>query len=81
MTDGTTQIDISATNKLAQSPLPLKDATGYLFHIGDRLVGAVEVFNKGTVWLDDTVTAEVRSALAATSTVLLLYQDIKGSKD
>ena len=77
MTDGDTQIDISVTHKLAGTPLKLGEPTGYSFHIGGRPVGAVEVINKGTVWLNNSVTPETRSALAATSAVLLLYQDIK----
>ncbi len=79
MTYDATQINISATNKMAGSPFPLKDATGYMFHIEGRLIGAVEVFTKGTVWLDDTATPEIRSVLAATASALLLYQDIKSS--
>ena len=79
MTDGATQIDISATYKLGKSPLRLKEPTGYVFHIKGRPVGAVEVFSKGTVWLHNSETPETRSALAAASTVLLLYQDIKNS--
>ena len=71
MTDGATRIDISAT------PLQVSTPTGYIFHIKGRPVGAVEVINKGTVWLNNSVTPETRSALAATSAVLLLYQDIK----
>ena len=77
MTDGATRIDISATHKLDTTPLQVSAPTGYIFHIGGRPVGAVEVINKGTVWLNDSVTPETRSALAATSAVLLLYQDIK----
>jgi hypothetical protein len=75
--DGDTRIDISATHKLAETPLPLREPTGYVFHIEGRPAGAVEVINKGTVWLNNSVTPETRSALAATSAVLLLYQDIK----
>lgn len=77
MTDGTTRIDISATHKLDTTPLRVSTPTGYIFHIKGRSVGAVEVINKGTVWLNNSVTPETRSALAATSAVLLLYQDIK----
>jgi hypothetical protein len=77
MTDGTTRIDVSATHKLDTTPLQVSTPTGYIFHIQDRPVGAVEVINKGTVWLSNSVTPEIRSALAATSAVLLLYQDIK----
>jgi hypothetical protein len=77
MTDGATRIDISATHKLATTPLQVNDPTGYIFHIDGRPVGAVEVINKGTVWLNNSVTPETRSALVATSAVLLLYQDIQ----
>ncbi len=77
MTDGATRIDISATHKLATTPLLVSEPTGYIFHIDGRPVGAVEVINKGTVWLNNSVTPETRSALVATSAVLLLYQDIQ----
>lgn len=77
MTGGATRIGISATHKLDFTPLQVSEPTGYIFHIRGRPVGAVEVINAGTVWLDDSVTPETRSALAATSAVLLLYQDIK----
>lgn len=76
MTDGDTQVDISVTHKLSGTPFPLNDPTGYTFHIDGRPVGAVEVINKGTVWLDNSVKPETRSALAAASAVLLLYQDV-----
>jgi hypothetical protein len=82
LTDGATRIDISATHKLDTTPLPLREPTGYIFHIKGRPVGAVEVINKGTVWLNNSVTPETRSALAATSAALLLYQNIqKTSQD
>ncbi len=77
MTDGDTRIDISGTHKLATTPLPVREPTGYTFHIEDRPAGAVEVINKGTVWLNNSLRPETRSALAATSAALLLYQDIK----
>ncbi len=77
MTDGATRIDISATHKLDTTPLQVGTPTGYIFHIKGHPVGAVEVINKGTVWLNNSVTPETRSVLAATSAVLLLYQDIK----
>lgn len=77
MTNGATKIDISATHRLDSTPLQVRTPTGYIFHIAGRPVGAVEVINKGTVWLHNSVTPEIRSALAATSAVLLLYQDLK----
>ena len=77
MTNGANKIDISATHKVDSSPLQMRTPTGYIFHIEGRPVGAVEVINKGTVWLNNSVTPETHSALAATSAVLLLYQDMR----
>lgn len=77
MTYGATEIDISATHKLDSTPLRVSTPTGYIFHIEGRPVGAVEVINRGTVWLNNSVTPGTRSALAATSAILLLYQDIQ----
>jgi hypothetical protein len=74
MTDGATQIEISATHKLTTTSFEAGIPTGYIFNIKDRPAGAVEVINKGVVWLNKSVTPEVRSALAATSAALLLYQ-------
>lgn len=77
MVDGDTQIEVSTTHKLDATPVPLGDPTGYIFQIGGRPVGAVEVINQGTVWMNNSVKPEVRSALAATSVVMLLYQDVQ----
>ncbi len=77
MIAGAAQIYISATHKLDTTPLRLGSPTGYIFHIGGRPVGAVEVINQGTVWLNDSAAPELRSVLAAASAILLLYQDIK----
>jgi hypothetical protein len=77
MTDGATRIDISSTHALDTTPLPVRAPTGHVFRIEARPVGAVEVINKGVVWLDNSVTPATRSALAATSAALLLHQDIK----
>ncbi|MDH3229564.1 MAG: hypothetical protein OEN55_07220 [Alphaproteobacteria bacterium] len=77
MVDGATRIDISATHKLDFTPVQVDRPTGYVFHIEGRPVGAVEVMNTGTVWLDDAAPPGTRSALAAASAVLLLYQDIQ----
>ncbi len=77
MTDGGEQIGIAGTHRLDTTSLKMGRTSGYIFRIGDRPVGAVEVINSGTVWLDDSLAPETRSALAAASAVLLLYQDIQ----
>ena len=75
--DGATRIEISATHQNSATSLQTGMPTGYIFYIDGRAVGAVEVINMGTVWLSNSVTPETRSALAAASAVLLLYQDTK----
>ena len=77
MRAGATEVDISVSYKLAGTPLKMGDPTGYVFSIEGQPVGAVEIINKGTVYLDNSVKPETRSALAAASAVLLLYQDVK----
>lgn len=77
MVDGNTQIEVSTTHKMDASPLRLGDPTGYIFRVDGRPVGAVEVMNMGTVWINNSVSAEVRSALAAISVSMLLYKDIQ----
>jgi hypothetical protein len=77
MTDGATQIEITSIHKLSTSPFPASDPTGFMLHVDGQPVGAVEVINKGRIWMNNSVTPEVQRALAATSAVLLLYQDIK----
>jgi hypothetical protein len=81
MVDGATRIDISGTHGLDSTPLQVSTPTGYIFQIGGRSVGAVEVINAGTVWLDNSATPETRSTLAAASAVLLLYQDIQQTSE
>lgn len=77
MMDGATRIDIAGTHELDSTPLQVSSPTGYIYRIGGRPVGAVEVINAGTVWLNNAVGPATRSALAATSAVLLMYQDIE----
>ncbi len=79
--DGDVRIDISVTYKFDFTPVKSGEPTGYLFHIGGRFVGAVEVMNMGTVWMHNSTTPETRSALAVASAVLLMYQDIKEVKE
>ena len=74
---GATRIDIAVTYNFDFTPVRSGDPTGYIFSIGDRFVGAVEVINMGTVWMHNAATPETRSAVAVASAVLLMHQDIK----
>jgi hypothetical protein len=69
-------IEISAQHRLAQSPMPVMDAAGYLLTLRGEAVAAVEIINRGAVWIHPGVEPEVRGALAAAATALLLHQDL-----
>ena len=76
LTDGKERIQINGSQKLQGSPIPLSDPTGYEFVHKKRIIGAVEVINKGGVWILPSIDSEIRSVLAAASSALLLYRDI-----
>lgn len=77
LTDGTTTIHVKGTRKLAGSPLPLSEATGYHFSLEGRPIGAVEVINDGMVWLHPAIEWPLRPVLAVTAAALLLYRDLR----
>ena len=76
LTDRATRIKIQGSQKLQGSPIPLSDPTGYEFVLDGKVVAAVEVINKGAVWIRPSVDKETRSALATAATALLLYKNI-----
>lgn len=76
ITDGKNKIQVRGSNKLQGSPIPLSDPTGYVFQKDSRVLGAVEVINKGAVWLHPNVKDDLRTILATASSALLLYRDI-----
>lgn len=73
---GDLRIAISAQHRLAQSPLPVMDAAGYLLALRGETVAAVEIINRGAVWISPGVDPEMRGALAAAAAALLLHQDL-----
>ena len=77
LSDGSVQIRVSGTRKLANTPIPLSDPTGYEFFTETRVIASVEVINKGAVWIHLKATPEMRPVLATASAALLLYQDIR----
>ena len=78
LTDRKTRIQVQGSQKLQGSPIPLSDPTGYTFVLDGDIIGAVEVINKGAVWLRPTVDPEIRSVLATASSALLLFKNIGG---
>ncbi len=74
--NGKTTYRIEGSHKLAGSPMPLVDTSGYLIYKGNRLVAAVDILNAGSVTFDSKLSATKRAPLAAAAAALLLYKDI-----
>jgi hypothetical protein len=70
------RITIEGRHDLAQTPLPIYEAAGYILTLKGEAVAAVEVINKGAVWIHPGVSPEIRGVLAAAASALLLYQDL-----
>lgn len=67
---------IVGTSALKGSPIPLSEASGYVFDLGGQPVGAVEVINDGAVWINRGAPADHAGAMAAAAAALLLHQKI-----
>ena len=76
--DGATRISVKGTRELAGGAWPLTEATGYLFYRDQDLVGAVDVLNQGAVWIEKDLPDDMRRAVAAAGSALLLYRDLRG---
>ncbi len=79
-TDGTEAYSVAGTHKLAGSPMPLSDASGYILIQNGKQVAAVEVINAGAVWLSSGLTSSQQDALSAAATALLLFKDLSAGK-
>ena len=67
---------VRGSQRLAGTPMPLTEASGYEFLAMGRPVGAVEVLNEGAVWLPGGLSPAARRDLAAAAAALLLHQQI-----
>ncbi len=56
--------------------MPVFEAAGYLLTLRGETVAAVEIINRGAVWIHPAVEPEMRGALAAAAAALLLHQDL-----
>jgi|FLOH01.1.fsa_nt_gi hypothetical protein len=76
LTDGTRTIDIEGSRRVANSSLPISEASGYTFLQNGRALVAVEVINAGAMWVLRASDPELRDVLTAASAALLLYRDL-----
>jgi hypothetical protein len=74
------QISIIGSHQLAGSGLSISSPSGYIFSLRGRKIAAVEVINKGFVWIHSSVTPELRGMLSAACAALLLYEDISDQR-
>jgi hypothetical protein len=64
--------EIRASNRAEGTSFRIPTPVGFLFHQGDKTVGAVEVLNKGRFLLAQDLTPSARNLVAAASSALLL---------
>jgi hypothetical protein len=79
LTWGSRVIQVTGTDRLAGTPLPLGTASGYLLTWEGRDVAAVDVIDAGQVRLADGLETSLRAQLAATAAALLLLEDLRES--
>ena len=77
LTRGDVVVLVEGTNRLADSPIPVSEETGYVLSMDGQEVAAVEVINDGRIWIRSSLNAELRQALAAAAAALLLYRDLE----
>lgn len=78
---GGSSVRITMTNRQADWELETSEPTGYLFHDGDRTVGAVDVLNEGVLFLGQIESEERRLVLAAASMALIALNDWNPTTD
>ncbi len=74
---GSDMFIVKGTNRLAGTPFPLGETSGYLFEWGGRAVAAVEVLNDGAVWLAPDLAPKHRPAVVAAISALLLLEELR----
>jgi hypothetical protein len=77
LTRGDRTIAVTGTNKLAGTPLPLDETTGYVFETGGKPVAAVEVINSGAVWISPEIADTLRAPVTAAIASLLLFEELR----
>lgn len=75
LTNKAITLAVTGTRKL-KGGLPSQTETGFEFRKDERVVAAVEVINRGAVWLSEDTTVD-RDVLAAAMAALLLLEDLR----
>ncbi len=79
LSQGYQVIAVRGTNRLAGTPFPLGDTSGYVFESDGRAVAAVEVINDGAVWLSPNIDPALRTPVTAAISALLLFEELRAT--
>ncbi|AHM60776.1 hypothetical protein D770_12610 [Flammeovirgaceae bacterium 311] len=71
------QIEVLPVRKLQGAKTWGTDIIGYEFRQEDKSLAAVELINKGRVWIDPTLDPNMQLVLASASATLLLQQELE----
>lgn len=80
---GLDRIDIQAVHGLNGQPGWMKagNVYGHEFVADGKIVGAVSMVNKGTVWIDPQLDNDTQTVIAAVATALLLRTDVEEANE
>lgn len=75
--DGKEHFVMKGITKLEGSRIPQTQVFGYEFYRGDKVIGAVDIMNKGIVWMENSLSQEDRMLIAGLSTGLLVRNNMQ----
>jgi hypothetical protein len=75
---GGERLAVVGTNRVDRA-LSMGETTGYEFRGNDEVLGAVEVLNRGAVWLRADLNPDGRRVIAGASAALLLLEDLRAT--
>lgn len=70
---------VKGTDRLAGTRLPLGETSGYVIEWGSQVLAAVEVINRGAVWIAPDIRAGHREAVVAAVASLLLFESLRAT--
>jgi hypothetical protein len=70
-------IEINPIRNVEGSSIPFPDVIGFEFVLDGKAIGAVEVLNKGRVWISPNINNQLKGIIATASAALLLQTDLE----
>jgi hypothetical protein len=69
-------LEVTSTRHLENAAWDTYQVAGYELRLQGQIVGMVQVFNGGAVWIDGQAPEQIRRAAAIAAASLLLFEDI-----